>query len=65
MPTIKLEIDSCLDCPYLRESKIYTGDSFEDIQEWECAKAHGKSISKSVEWNCRPTVPDWCPILVK
>jgi hypothetical protein len=65
MPTIALKIDSCSECPFLKTEKVYTGDSFEDIQKWKCKKARDKVITSCHEWSDKlPAIPSWCPILI-
>lgn len=62
MPTIKLKIKNCQDCPFFKSERYYTPDSFEDASNWFCGKNNMK-IAGYVEWNeeSKIPVPTWCP----
>lgn len=60
---IALEIASCSDCRFLKTSEVYTGDSFEHVENWECSKAC-KVIKLYVETFDKVKIPDWCPCKV-
>lgn len=66
MPTIKLEIRSCKDCPFHKKEKVYTGDSFETEFDWTCTYKPFRTIEKSVSWYEEKDVkvPNWCPIKI-
>jgi hypothetical protein len=59
---IKLPIESCLDCPKLKTEKVYTADSWENVESWFCKEAE-KFVAKYHEWpDKKPDVPPWCPL---
>jgi predicted Zn-ribbon and HTH transcriptional regulator len=58
---IKIEIKDCSECPFFKEERVYTEDSFEMPFDWYCNKAHGKKIAGYVEWHDKIAIPDWCP----
>ena len=60
----QIEINSCRECPYFSSEKVYTADSFEDVNKWICNKAN-LVISGYVEWTDKPSIPSWCPIKTK
>lgn len=62
MVKITIEIKSCIECPFVKTEKVYTGDNWEDVQKWTCLKKHGKIIYSYHEWNDKTEVPNWCPI---
>jgi len=64
MATIKLEIKDCSDCSHCKIGKVYTPDSWDDVQKWHCTK-QDKQIFGYHEWNDKSPIPDWCPILIK
>ena len=61
MPEIKINIKNCSECPYFKEERMYTADSFEMPFDWFCKKANGKKIAGYVEWHDKVAIPDWCP----
>jgi len=61
---IEVEIESCANCPFVKIEKVYTGDSWEDVQKWMCTKENNKIIHSYHEWNDKTEVPKWCPIKV-
>jgi len=63
MTEIKLEINSCADCPFLKRERIYTADSFERPERWTCGKAE-QEVCGYVEWNDKVEIPEWCPAKV-
>jgi hypothetical protein len=66
MVKILLDIKNCSECPFVRMKKVYTSDSWENVEEWSCSKTDDfKVITSYHEWNDKEKVPDWCPILVK
>lgn len=67
MTKVVFEIENCSKCPFVDIIKVYTGDSWDDVHKWLCAKSDNKQIYGYVEWNNtkRCVVPDWCPILIK
>lgn len=58
---IKIEIKKCSECPFFKEERVYTADSFEIPFDWFCKKAHGRKIAGYVEWHDKIAIPDWCP----
>lgn len=65
--TIQLKISTCKDCPFFKEERYYTADSFEHAHNWFCKKKKDKKIAGYVEWHeeSKIAVPNWCPIKVK
>lgn len=63
MPTIKLKIKDCRECPKFHSEKVYTADSWEDVEKWVCKAKHNKIITRYHEGNGKaPDVPEWCPL---
>ncbi len=44
MAVIKLEIESCKDCPNFRRERHYTGDSWEEAYNWHCKAKEDKKF---------------------
>lgn len=67
MYKIELEIKNCKQCPFFKEERHYTSDSFEIVFDWFCKKKNNKKIAGYVEYSDenKMTIPEWCPILVK
>jgi hypothetical protein len=69
MATIKLEIKSCKECPFLETKVVYTSDSWERPEDWFCKKSKDagglKKIEGYVEWHDKVKIPEWCPIKEK
>ncbi|AGO49562.1 hypothetical protein Phi4:1_gp149 [Cellulophaga phage phi4:1] len=67
MAVIKLEIESCKDCPNFRRERHYTGDSWEEAYNWHCKAKEDKKIQGYVEWMDEKhiKIPEWCPIKEK
>lgn len=57
---IKININSCEQCPNRIVSKVYTADSFEDIRKVHC-KLLNENVYKYLEWYEKAPVPDHCP----
>lgn len=64
MPTIALEIKDCTTCPHFKAERVYTPDSWDDVQKLTCTKAD-KVISGYHEWRDKLKVPEWCPLIIK
>jgi len=60
-----LEIKNCRDCPFLKQERHYTADSFETAFDWFCAKKDNKEIAGYISWNEEKDVeiPKWCPLV--
>jgi len=41
---IEVEIESCANCPFVKMEKVYTGDSWEDVQKWMCTKENNEEF---------------------
>lgn len=66
MAKITFEIRDCQDCPFCKEERMYTEDSWEHAFDYFCKKMNNKQIATYVEWRREmPDVPDWCPCKVK
>lgn len=65
MTTIKIEIKNCMQCPFFKQERLYTADSFEQANDWLCLHPNHKikKISGYVEWHeeKKVPIPDWCP----
>lgn len=58
---VLLEIYNCKVCPYMKSSRYYTADSFENVQEWKCTKGGLEKRITLHEWNDPiPNIPEWC-----
>jgi hypothetical protein len=66
MANIKIEIQNCKECPYIKTERIYTSDSWEQPFDWFCTKHNNEKIASYVEWNDEKDIiiPQWCPILI-
>lgn len=60
-----LELKHCSECPFLKQERYYTSDSWEHAYNWHCEKKNNKKIAGYVEWNDEKDIkiPDWCPLL--
>lgn len=72
MTKITLDITSCKECPFFKEERIYTADSFERPFNWFCTKEEDvlgdpTKIAGYVEWHEEQeiAIPNWCPIKTK
>lgn len=63
MPTIKIEIKSCKQCPFFKTGNAWSSDGWDRMEDWICSK-NNETIQKSVEWFEEKDilVPEWCPI---
>lgn len=59
----KLRIESCRQCPSVYVSPVYTGDSFEYVEKWQCKKL-GKVVRGpfDVDESTDKYIPDECPL---
>lgn len=46
---VKIEIKSCKDCPHFEQRRLYTGDSFEHVNDWFCTKEGGNQKIKTLK----------------
>jgi len=60
---IKIEIESCQDCPHFESKRHWTSDSFEHAYDWFCKELNSKEIAGYVEWHEVKgiKIPEWCP----
>lgn len=65
MAKIELKIKTCRECPFFREERMYTADSWEMAFDWFCDKKDGKKIRGYVETFDKVKIPKWCPIKTK
>lgn len=65
MTKIVLNIETCKGCPFFKEERFYTEDSFDLAYDWFCQKK-SKKIAGYVSWNEDNSVkvPSWCPLLL-
>ena len=50
-----IEISSCKDCPFKKETNHWSSDGWDRMCDWVCTKENNKTIQGSVEWfeeNC-------------
>ena len=65
MAVVGIEIERCNKCPYVDIEPVYTGDSWDHMEDYICTQNNQK-IARGVEWSSEiPFVPDWCPIRIK
>lgn len=50
MKTVKIEINTCKDCPFFKEGMDYSLDGWDRGSDWTCTKAN-KPIALFVEWH--------------
>jgi hypothetical protein len=66
MNSVTLKIDSCADCPRMRQERHYTADSFETVFEWHCIETKSRRLISILDWNDPPPpIPAWCPLREK
>jgi hypothetical protein len=67
MAKIIVDIKNCKQCPFFKEERHYTADSFEHAYNWFCKKENNKPIATYVEWHedNKIEIPEWCPIQIK
>ena len=64
MAVVGIEIERCNKCPYVDIEPVYTGDSWDHMEDYMCEKANRK-IAGAVKWPSEiPEVPNWCPIKI-
>ena len=64
--TIHLSIDTCIECPYCKNQRHWTEDSWEHAYDYFCSLENDKLIAKYIEWaHEMPAVPFWCPLKVR
>jgi len=51
----------CAKCKHLKQSKVYTADSFDNIEKWVCGKTD-ILINSYVDTFDNVETPFWCPI---
>lgn len=64
MAKILIDIKSCRDCPFCKEEKVYTSDSFDNVSKLTCKKKNNKVISGYADWNYKIKIPEWCPCVL-
>lgn len=68
---IEKNIKDCSDCEFRRVEIVYTADSFERPERWECEKMIDpktkklKVITGYHDWSDHEEIPKWCPIRAK
>ena len=62
-----IEIKSCGDCPFKKETNYQSSDGWDRMVDWVCEKKNDKKIAGAVEWHEEKDVkiPDWCPLLTE
>jgi len=64
MPVIKIEIQSCKECPFFKTENQWSSDGWDSMVDWMCTKEYPKKkIQGAVEWHeeSKIKVPEWCP----
>lgn len=59
-----LTIVDCRKCPHMREERVYTADSFENVFDVFCTKTKRKN-KKCGQWETfdkHAILPKWCPL---
>lgn len=66
MAEIKINIESCVQCPFFKAERMWTSDSWEEAYNWFCEKSDHKKIQGYVEWHeeKKIKIPDWCEIQI-
>ncbi len=62
---VNLKITDCRQCPFSKEKRIYTGDSFENVMDVFCTKTD-RSNNKCGGYETfdkHQILPDWCPLI--
>lgn len=61
---VNLQLKTCLDCPFLKQERYYSSDSWELAHDWYCKKNKDKKIAGYVGWTEEKDVeiPNWCPL---
>lgn len=54
-------IQGCWNCPFCKSEKVYTADSFENVEKLTCG-ATDKVIASYHETFDKDPIPDWCPL---
>lgn len=60
---IKMEIETCEQCPKHSSAYVYTGDSWDNVREIKC-KETGKIVHGYLDWYDKSFVPKDCPLRV-
>ena len=60
MTEIKIDINSCDNCPHAKVSKVYTPDSFDNIRSIHCNLLN-KKVYSYLDWNDYSPIPESCP----
>lgn len=60
---VTIEISSCKQCPFFRESSDYSLDGWDRGTDWSCGAKENKPIATFVEWHeaKKIEIPEWCP----
>lgn len=66
MAKIIVEIKNCQDCPFVKETRHWTPDSWDHAFDYYCKKVETingpKTIAEYIEFPSEmPDVPSWCP----
>ena len=66
MAQIILDIETCLECPYLNSEKSKADEKLKDTRDYYCFKmTPRKFIAGCIYEREMPKVPEWCPIIIK
>ncbi len=59
---IRLTIENCSECPYVRKKRVWTDDSWDEIYDYFCSISN-KKVAAYMEWfDKMPDVPKDCQI---
>lgn len=60
---VQLPLTSCMKCPNMDKTRVYTEDSWEEPYKISCKKVPDKIIAGFFEWHDPiPEIPQWCPL---
>ncbi len=59
---VYLRIKRCDACPHVKIERYYTGDSFEMVFIWKCAKTKRAKEIGLQEGKDYPLIPAFCPL---
>lgn len=58
---IKMLVNSCTECPFAVFRKVYTSDSWDNVQAINCKALNNKEVHGFLEWHDEAKIPHYCP----
>lgn len=58
-----IKLISCEKCPNLKQYRVYTADSFENVTGWYCMGLNNRTIAEFDWYENKPDIPAWCPLV--